>query len=186
MPRYETLPPNEPDTSEYKQFVDYGFTNLAPNAGPQWYIIGNGNPMYKCVAWTLGVRHEIGPNEVNGTYPVATVTAFYNNFGYQEITLRPPGTWQVYDVLTYGKRGLVEHVAVYLDVPGVGLTWTSKMGTAQLITHDWLQLAPGPYGNVLPTYYTHNGTMPGAPFVAGETPEQTIQRLLQESGLDRL
>jgi hypothetical protein len=188
MPRYETDPKREPTSSEKYQFVyEAGFSGLGQP--PEWWVIGNGNPLYKCVAWTLGVKHELGPVEDADTFPVARVDEFYDQFGYEKKANVPGGSFKLYDVLAYGPNmNEVAHVAVYLDVEGVGPTWTSKMGTAQLITHSWTQLlAPkGAYGNVWPAYYTHNGTMPELPLVEGQTFEQTVQRLLRESGLDRL
>lgn len=190
MPRYETDPPCLPDRTEKFQFeVQAGFTGLAQP--PQWYIIGDGDPRYNCVAWTLGIKEtELGTEQ--DPFPLAGVNEFYAAFGYQSLGgYVPVGNFQIYDVLAYGPSPTgVAHVAVYLNVAGVGLTWTSKMGAAQLITHDWLQLsAPrGAYGGYFPAYYTHGGTMPyfTGQTPAGETFEQTAQRLMRQYGLDRL
>lgn len=187
MPRYETDPPQLPTNQEYYNFVwECHFANLARDTPPQWYVIGNANPMYNCVAWTMGVKTEYVEHPA-GIYPLVEVDNFYAAFGFTRIAIPAGGNFLPYDVLSYGPTpDQVEHVAVYLNVPGVGLTWTSKMGQAQLITHDWMQLIPGDYGAFNPSYYTHNGTEPPLPALEGETPEQTVQRLMRKYGLDRL
>ena len=190
MPRYDTDQPRNPTVTEYDDFVyDCKFVNLAPNRMAPWYVLGNANPMYNCVAWTLGVKDvELGTEQ--DPFPLAGVNEFYAAFGYTSLNgAIPINNFQLYDVLAYGpSQNGVAHVAVYLNVDGVGPTWTSKMGQAQLITHLWNQLNPGSYGGYWPNYYTHNGTIP---YFTGQTPEgetfeQTVQRLLRESGLDRL
>jgi len=187
MPRYETDPPRLPTNQERYDFViEAGFASLGQP--PQWYVIGNGDPYYKCVAWTLGLKYAPFPETPGDTLPIDQVDAFYQQgCGYQKVNVPANNTFQLYDVLAYGPdMNNVAHVAVYLDVPGVGPTWTSKMGVAQLITHTWMQLVPGPYGTNFPAYYTHGGTMPPLPPEDGESFEQTAQRLLRQYGLDRL
>jgi hypothetical protein len=186
MPRYETDPPEQPNPQEYFAFVqEHGFTNLGPNGTP-WWVIGPATWNYNCVAWTLGVKTAFVEHPA-GIYPIEQVDAMYTDLGFTKTPIPANGIFLPYDVLAYGPNmNEVAHVAVYLNVAGVGPTWTSKMGPAQLITHGWMQLIPGAYGNYFPAYYTHNGTEPPLPFVEGETPEQTVQRLLRQYGLDRL
>jgi len=189
MPRYVTNPPSAPTRQEQIEFEDViGLYGL--KRPPQWYVIGNADPRYNCVAWTLGIKETTLGTEQN-PFPLDGVNEFYAAFGYRSTHVPANGIFQTYDVVAYGpSQTEVAHVAVYLNVNGVGPTWTSKMGGAQLITHAWYQLVSsrGGYGDYFPAYYTHNGTIP---IFTGQTPEgesfeQTVQRLLQQHGLDRL
>jgi hypothetical protein len=186
MPRYETDLPQPPTPQEYANFVwEHGFVNLRPEGTP-WWVVGPATWEYNCVAWTLGIKTEFIEHP-EGIYPLHQVDAMYADFGFTKTAVPANNIFQPYDVLAYGPNpNEVDHVAVFLNVEGVGPTWTSKMGPAQLITHGWTQLIPGAYGNTYPAYYTHNGTMPELPFLEGETPEQTVQRLLKQYGLDRM
>ncbi|MEM9552706.1 MAG: hypothetical protein AAGC60_00485 [Acidobacteriota bacterium] len=162
MPRYETNPPLQPGLNEYLYYGAAGFQKLVPGQTGYypWWVLGPSTEDYNCVAWTLGVK-DVELGEDQDPFPIAGVDEFYAAFGYTKVQPGSLQGMQQYDVLSYGPTDdSVSHVAVYLNVAGLGWAWTSKMGAAQLISHQPDQLVPGPYGDEMPAYYTHNGTMP--------------------------
>jgi hypothetical protein len=164
MPRYEIPFRQQPGFNEYFYYLAAGFPKLIPqNEGyVPWWVIGNSDPEYNCIDWTLGYKQNVGLGNPQGVYTVEAVDDFYvNAFGYRKVDEQNPVAGpRRYDVAAYGPdEQAVVHVAVYLSVPNVGDTWTSKMGAAQLITHYDAQLIPG-YGATVPAYYTHEGTEP--------------------------
>ncbi|MEM8934214.1 MAG: hypothetical protein AAGE94_23675 [Acidobacteriota bacterium] len=163
MTRYATNPPRQPTVFDYAYYGTAGFVRLVPSAPAfrDWFVLGPSSQEYNCVAWTLGVQDvELGTSQ--DPFPLAGVDEFYAAFGYSKVIPgHGTGGVQPYDVLAYGPSDdAVSHVAVFLDVAGLGPTWTSKLGAAQLISHAGDQLVPGPYGDHYPAYYTHHGTIP--------------------------
>jgi hypothetical protein len=144
FPGKSTFTPRAPYASEKADLV-YNFPNLQNST--KLLITGLSDPVYNCIAYTLGFRDRwINP-------PVARTdfNALFKNYGLD--TCQNPNTadgWEATDAAT--KRTACTHGSTVYIGDGVSQAWESKLGQSYRITHGENELNSTVYGSVFQHY----------------------------------
>lgn len=132
-----------------------------PNLYSGWtWVLGPENPLYNCIAWTLGITTNWIEPPKGKPRDRAALNKLYGQY-------RDTPQYDTYasGIAIYGKDAInIAHASVKLDVRSreLGERWTSKLGKSFLVTHHLADLtgAASSYGWVYGFYRQVYGGRP--------------------------